>query len=499
MSKGTSDMIHFLTLLLLFVMVNPVMAQDMDTARKVVRFKPDTKTVLRNPLTGWGLYADVVGRMPDPDEWWKGLEPGVPFATHFYFRCRWSTLEPEEGKYVWQHDERFKKMIAEAEKRGLKLAFRVIVDSQDNAEQATPDFVRKAGARGYAGEGKSAHFWNPEVTDPIFQEKFSNFIRAFGKEFDDPQRVDYVDGNGLGRWGEQHHMNIPDDKKEAVLEWICSTYASAFKRVLLVYCFGSEFGLERELKICVEKYGYIPRRDGLGSCWFSSPQKEFVQKHFPQIPFVGESCYWALEGATDWQNDKAMNFKTKREVLERSIEDAIRYHANTFDLRNPGDVRFWMKNGPDLIEKFIAEGGYRFYPEMIEYAPQVRSGHSMSIQHRWKNMGCGVCPNDNIRWKKKFCVAFALFSNENSDNPVEIIVDRNAEPSRWTKQTNDEYVSSPRWKSPPGTYRLCVAIVDTTQKNRPGIHCAVSDSMVSNGWINVGTLVVNPYCASDKK
>lgn len=484
-------MIRFLVLLLFSCMAYPVMAQSTNT----VHFKPDLKTVHRNPLTGWGLYADVVGKMPDPEAWWKGLEPGVPFATHFYFRCRWSTLEPEEGNYAWRHNERFKKMIAEAEKRGLKLAFRVIVDSQDNAEQATPDFVRKAGAKGRHGNGNSAAFWNPDITDPVFQEKFSNFIRAFGKEFDDPERVDFVDGNGLGRWGEQHHLGIPDDQKEAVFEWICSTYASAFKRVLLVYCLGSEFELEREWRIGVEKYGYIARRDGLGSRWFSPPQKEFVQKHFPRFPLIGESCYWAMDGATDWKNDKEMNFKTKRDVLERTVEDAIRYHANTLDLRNPGDVRFWMQNGPDLIEKFIAEGAYRLYPATVEFPKEMASGQTVAIRHHWKNSGCGVCPNANPRWNKKYRVAFALFSGravESPELPAAIHVDPEAEPSRWTKEADGEYESSIRWKVAPGSYRLAVGIVDTTRDNRPGIHCSVENPGRTDGWIDVGEILIHP-------
>lgn len=492
-------MIRFLPLLpcLFFCLtICPVRATDMNSARKIVRFEPNSKIVLRNPLTGWGLYADVVWNMPDPDAWWKGLEPGVPFATHFYFRCRWSTLEPEEGKYAWKHDERFRKMIAEAEKRGLKLAFRVIVDSQDNAEQATPDFVRKAGAKGRAGEGNSEKFWNPDITDPIFQKKFSNFIQAFGEEFDDPQRVDYIDGNGLGRWGEQHHMNVPNDQKEAVLEWICSTYASAFKQVLLVYCFGSEFELDRELRICVNKYGYIPRRDGLGSCWFSDPQKEFIQQHFPRLPLIGESCYWALDGTTAWQNDRAMNFKTKREILERSIEDAIRYHANTFDLRNPDDVRFWMQNGPDLIEKFIVRGGYRLYPATVDYPTEYLSEKTVVIRHRWKNSGAGVCPNANPRWNKKYKVAFSLFSNEKESkdqgNPLAIYVDPQAEPSGWTKEADGNYESMVRWNIAPGTYRLAVGIVDTTRNNRPGILCSVEKPGRTDGWIDIGEMIVVP-------
>ena len=456
--------------------------------RETVRLTPDTTTVLRNPVTGWGLYVDIVGRHPDPVEWWKGLEPGIAKATHFYYRCRWSTLEPEEGKYAWKHDERFQKMIGEAKRHGLKLAFRVIVDSHDNAEQATPDYVRRAGAKGTVVGNRQ--FWNPNIDDPIFQKKFAAFIRAFGKEFDDPKVVDFVDGNGLGRWGEQHHLQLPNDKKEAVLEWISATYASAFKKVLLVYCFGSEFELEPEWRIAVKKYGYIPRRDGLGSCWFSPPQKEFINRHFPQIPLIGESCYWGLDPSKPPPEDRERKFKSVREVLEHSVTDALTYHANTLDLRNPGDLRVWMQEGPDLIDKFIAEGGYRLLPQAVEYPREMAASQKGVFQHRWINVGCGVCPNANPRWNKKYQVAFALYNEQDEQKQIAIHIDPKAEPSAWVKGAPADYVTSIRWKAPPGTYRLVTGIVDTTQKNRPGILCAVENPKRSDGWVDLGRIVI---------
>ena len=80
------------------------------------------------------------------------------FSSIFYFRVRWSALEPQEGQYAWNHDENIKALLQGALDRGLKLAFCVYVDGQDNIENATPDFVREAGAQGYA----SHRLWDPE-------------------------------------------------------------------------------------------------------------------------------------------------------------------------------------------------------------------------------------------------------------------------------------------------------------------------------------------------
>ena len=468
--------------------VSAVVLAEMQT----VHFEPNTVTVLRNPAMGWGLYADIVGKHPDPDDWWSGLEPGIPKANFFYYRCRWSTLEPEEGKYAWDHDERFQAMVGHAKKHGLKLAFRVIVRSQDNAEQATPDYVRQAGAEGFPCRSNE-NFWEPYPDDPIFQEKFTKFIQAFGKTFDDPEIVDFVDGNGLGWWGEQHHLDLKNpEKKDEVLEWICSAYASAFRRVLLAYCFGSEFGLESELQIAVRQYGYIPRRDGLGSEWFTQPQKDFINEHFPDFPLIGEICYWNLDGyrSTSFPLDRIRKFNNIREVLVGSVADALEGRVNTLDLRNPPDVKVWFREAPDLIDKFIAEGGYRLLPKMIEFPKEVSAGADNEYRHSWVNIGCGVCPNANPRWNKKYQVAFALFAEDASQEPKAIAVDSAAEPSRWIKEKNTDYVSSIAWNVPPGTYRLAVGIVDTTLQNQIGIRCAVANPKRTDGWIEVGTLSV---------
>ncbi|MDR1140231.1 MAG: hypothetical protein LBL62_00965 [Planctomycetaceae bacterium] len=473
----------FLLLLTSLTFVNIVTSET-------VYFTPDTKKVLRNPAMGWGLYADIVWKHPDPDVWWKGLEPGVPNANFFYYRCRWSTLEPEEGKYAWEHNEQFKKMINYARKHGLKLAFRVIVHSQNNSEQATPDYVRKSGAKGFACSSNEK-FWDPYLDDPVFQEKFAVFVRAFGKVFDNPEIVDFIDGNGLGWWGEQHNLHLTtEEQRESVFEWICSTYASAFKKVLLVYCFGSEFGLEREFRIAVQKYGYIPRRDGVGSHWFTKPQKDFLNNHFPDFPLIAESCYWNLD---QYQGsppkDHVMKFESIRDVLVRSVTEAMEGHANTFDLRNPNDLKIWMREAPDMIEKFIAEGGYRVLPKMTEYPKEIVAGKTNEYRHEWINIGCGVCPNNNPRWNKKYQVAFALFS-ENENKMVSLYVDSLAEPSRWVKGVTAKYVSSIAWKVPPETYRLVIGIVDTTQNNLPGIHCAVANLTRTDGWVDIGTITV---------
>ena len=54
----------------------------------------------------------------------------------------WKDLEPEEGKYAWIYNERYKWYIQKAKDKGLKLAFRVFFHGVDGV----PSYVYEAGA-----------------------------------------------------------------------------------------------------------------------------------------------------------------------------------------------------------------------------------------------------------------------------------------------------------------------------------------------------------------
>jgi hypothetical protein len=457
--------------------------------RITVTPQEDTTSLLRNPAMGWVLYLDAVGKYPNAEKYWKELDPYARYATIFYHRARWSDYEPEEGKYAWKSDANFRAMLDGARSRGLRLAFRVLVNARDNAAQATPDYVRQAGAKGYLEKGQGGEYWTPNLDDPVFQKKLEAFVAAFAAEFDDPARVDFVDGNGLGWWGEIHHLNLKPDQHEAVCRWICGIYARHFKRVLLGIQYGSEFGRERDERIAIGEFGFVIRRDGLGSHWFSKEEKADVLRRFPQVPFFGECCYASIRNWKEpWQSE---GVKDHREILAWSMRDALVHHANTLDLRRPDDAKTWVEDAPELVQKFIAQGGYRLVPTRVVFPAAAPAGGACEIQHVWRNTGVGVLPNTNLRWNHKYRVAFALL-NPSGGKPAAVYVDRNAEPGAWVQgkeQTGALRATLEGIK--PGRYQLSLAIVDTTRENAPAIQLAVTGlTRTPEGWYVLGEMDV---------
>ena len=178
-----------------------------------------SRKLLHNPGTGWVMYIDHFDGDPFPEAeaFWRELEPVIPYISILYLRVSWSDMEPSPGRYAWIYDENFKALTHRALARGIRLAFRIFTDGQNASAQATPEFVREAGALGYEinpGNGVRQTFWTPVVTDPVFRRCLESFVLAFGAYYDRPVYVDYVDAGGLGWWGEMHNMDLPDPCRE---------------------------------------------------------------------------------------------------------------------------------------------------------------------------------------------------------------------------------------------------------------------------------------------
>jgi len=158
-------------LLAIFVALSGCSSRDI-----TVQPEEDQTSVIRNPAMGWVLYADAFADFPQAAEYWESQDPYAGSASIFYVRLPWSQLEPQEGVYAWENDQNFKDLIQGALDRGLKLAFRVYVDSEGSYRQATPEYVRDAGAEGIVNTKTGR--WDPYVDDPVFQKEFSLHTRS---------------------------------------------------------------------------------------------------------------------------------------------------------------------------------------------------------------------------------------------------------------------------------------------------------------------------------
>ncbi|MCE7044249.1 carbohydrate binding domain-containing protein [Dyadobacter sp. CY312] len=466
-------------------------------------FSPDQVSLIRNPGMGWTLYDDAADDVANATTYWARQGANADkYASTFYIRWRWAEMEPEEGKYAWLFNDNFKALVKGARDRKLKLAFRIYTDSQDNWHQSTPKYVFDAGAKSYkTSDGRNND--NPYLDDPVFQEKFTKFIQAFAKEFDDPAVVDYVDGYNFGWWGEGHserYLNDAWESKTQVWRWVYDLYGSSFKRVIPVVTsnilHSTNYDILRDNAFI--KNNYVPRRDGLGSKYITWEEEQLHNRLFPAAMFVGEQCYWggSQEASPTWkpwedQGDHTYPAgSTWKTTYQHTYNDAIKFHANYLDLREVAETEGWVKDAPELVQSFMVKGGYRLYPSSVSLPTTIKSGQPFRIGHIWKNIAIGVCPNNNKHWNNKYKVAFALLE-PGTGVVKKLIIDPAANPANWIEGSRNEYdldvtvsdISS-------GQYVFGAAIINSEDNNNPEIKLALQNPTLLSGWAKIADVTV---------
>ena len=143
-----------------------------------------------------------------------------------------------------------------------------------------------------------------------------------------------------------------------------------------------------------------------------------------------------------------------------------------------------------LVERFIAEGGYRLCPDSLVLPSNIKSGEDFTIAHRWINLGWGYCPTNIPQWQDKYKVAFALLDKD-TDEVVALYSDEQARPCDWIKGTPTSYVFSGKaGEVKPGKYEWAIGIVDTTRENAIGLRLAAQGDFTASGWLKLQEVTV---------
>lgn len=478
----------------------------------------DDRVFLRNPAMGWMLYIEAFwGGFYNASWYWDTLAArgGHPDAwaraSILYIRAPWSLFEPEEGVYCWDNDPNYQALVQGGLDRGLKLAFRVFVDSKDCVINATPQFVKDAGAETYAPTPYSSsepynytnletNTWTPYPWDPIFRAKFEAFLDAFTARYDNATIVDFIDGNGLGWWGETHHVRYRSDaERSEIYDWITTAYASRFKHVLLgdqhdhgydgpeVAPGIHEGGFARADQDAVfAKKGYMIRRDSLGNPYYwNSVEKRGILEHWPAVPVFGEL---AIQSYRSWPEIWSPHYSSIREMCRAVIDDAYEVHSNTLDLRHPEDALEWTENHLDLVDEFAIKCGYRFVPLKFWLPGELAGGREVSLGYRFRNDGVGRLPNDVPNWGRKYRPAFQLV-DASSDEVLLTAIDMNADSSTWIAgytftgtHTHVLKVMIPENVQGTGSHYWRFAIVNTAEGNQPQIRLPFAGGPDAEGW-----------------
>ena len=315
----------------------------------IVTVKQNRNIILHNPLSGWVLYAGIGDGLSST--FWQdydnfpsseGTVKVSDYANTLYLRGAWADFNPEEGKYAWNSDcdtpsaKRLKMLIEGAKQRNMKLAFTFVVDSRDKHYNFTPNFVKEAGAKGYETQTGSVKVWSPYPDDPFFQKYYEKFIRALAKDFNDPDKVQFVSGSGFGKWGEYHsvwyyqvrELGKPElPTREAVFDWVTDLYSQVFDKVPVFVNYHRWIGTSKEwdgnnydkdterlIGKAVAK-GYSLRHDAFGmKTYYSTWERNFIAKWKYLVPVVMEGGWVKNSHGNSILGDGYANYAEVRQV-----------------------------------------------------------------------------------------------------------------------------------------------------------------------------------------
>lgn len=474
-------------------------------------FTPDTVRVLRNPMQGWVMY---LGRTWDDNFWTeKGYDSMVTsegdtvrvsdYASCAYIRTSWASFEPNEGEYAWNNpDSRIMRLINSVRKRGLRMAFRIVVDGRDQG-QNTPQYVFDAGAKGYTDPKNPGKNLSPYPDDPIFQEKFSKFLRAFAQRFDNPEDIEFIDAYSLGKWGESHSMIYQDNaNKQKVFDWIVELSTDAFRRVPILIHYHRMLGdpaddgwgaVPAEAEKMIEhavNAGYSLRHDAFGmNGYYQDWEKVQAQKWNFQRPIIMEGG-WITGAHHKYWRDPSGKYREghAEDVRAGEFEAAAQARVNMMDFRINDETRSWFEDAFPLVKKFVAHGGYRLLPSSAVAPQNATAGKSVTVTTSWNNLGWGYFPGNIPQWEGKYRLAIALLDKNNS--PVRVVTEPSADPSKWLYGETHSYTTPISLRGlPPGEYQWGVGIVDTQNNNNPAIELSVKEPTCS-GWLPLNKIKI---------
>jgi len=356
-------------------------AQEGNPEPMIVRNFPDTGVALVNPMMGWVLYyysnvpSNYGSKLTSTD-----TVDDFPGLAVVYLRLPWSYIEPEEGKFDWSMiDAPAQRWI----EKGKQIALRFSA-SESWMRWATPEWVAKAGAKGYnfhcgRGVDPEGPFWEPDYDDPVFLEKYERFLRAVAARYDGNPDVAFIDVGSFGVWGEGHTFSSTRLWYPAqTLYRHMDMHRRVFSKTLLAANDDFIFQGESTLRYA-QALGMTLRDDSIlvqppPNSWFNAAQANLFWR---DVPVILETTHYA-EGLQNhsWNDD----------LLVQAVRA---YHAAYLSIHH--FPREFLEEKRALIDRINQILGYRLRLVSASWPETVERGAEISVRVTLQNVGVSPC------------------------------------------------------------------------------------------------------------
>ena len=321
-----------------------------------------------------------------------------------YFRLPWCLLEPEEGKFRWDLFDTYATPWIAA---GKQISFR-ITGCESRYTFATPEWVKKAGAKGWFFKmkmskifgkeppGSEVDIWEPDYGDPIFLQKLENFLTAMAKRYDGKPSVAFMDIGTIGMWGEGHTRAYAKELKaqgrdpEAAFFKHYDLHRRLFPNTTIL-CIDDQAGSSRPEPVAETPlmkhaldlgFGFrddsilvftpqmIPARLKPHPWWF---HENWAQSFAPVAPtFVEHEHYDLSTERGAWSDEKL-------------VESVEAYRATWLSIH--GWPKVCYDGSKEAYARAARRIGYRFELREVSYPDVVELDKPFEITSTWVNVG----------------------------------------------------------------------------------------------------------------
>lgn len=416
---------------------------------------------LRNPYMGFVYTGDE--KPPDLAD--------VQFVT-----LTWGELEPSEGEFRWNAPV-LEEAFARRSQGGPRVALRVLTSLQ-NHPYATPRWVHDLGVARYpvvlGAPFDLKDLYEPEWWNPMYIEKYGNFIAAYGRRFDGREGLEYVDIRCYGYWGEGHRWGaavpwppkaVP--KRDLLVRFI-DLHLAAFRRTPLVVNMGRDQDTPYPSGTAIDHalaHGCWMRRDGFG-VFLSEEEIREMQAHWKTSVLVAENGLAYRDHALG-RVRRPGEPNAAPIPLERVIEEMLDLHCNYIPLGWGWEDWQTIRWRPDLLKQAWRSMGYRIAVREARLPETVARGERVVIETEWVNLGVGRLPVAH---------PLAVYLVDAAGASREVLLDESFDETAWYANEPHRFaheVTMPR-DITAGEYRVAVALVDRVTRT-PAIALALEE------------------------
>jgi hypothetical protein len=372
-----------------------------------------------------------------------------------------------------------------------------IVSCWPSREYVTPKWVFDLGVSKFVvdigsdeeNRDPSPPCYEPEWWNPVYIEKYCNFVATCGRQFDGKPWLDYVDIRCYGTWGENHRFGArepwPDNvsKRDTIIRFT-DAHLAAFKKTPLAVSMSCDKDTPYPEGTAIDyalARGCWMRRDGFGP-YISDAEERVMKAHWKTSLVIAENGRGLFEHVTGkirryWLPDSPVI--TMASVFDQMLD----FHCNYIPLGwgdQDWDVLRWR---PALLKQLWMKMGYRLVVRKATFPSEARRGNSITVKHTWANEAVGRLP---VAYPLAFYLADTL------GNVRLIHLDRNFDETAWYDDKPHTFTSQIEVPGdlPPGDYFLALALIDP-ESGKPAIALGIESSDSERRYV-LGTIEVLP-------